>query len=158
MPFPTIEVACGSIGGMSGGALLDETGFLLGETSRGVTSEDGLGPTFVAWVVGALNRELEIPWPPGIYPQPVHLLDINQWLLLIEGRDHVRAVDANRVEHELWFDRSRNGTWPSATLLEQRINQSRRCRYVRVRVRPRVALGRDIPCAELGSRGRTPHG
>ena len=105
MPFPTIEVACGSIGGMSGGALLDESGFLLGVTSRGLTSEDGLGPTFAAWVVGALNRELEIPWPPGLYPQPVHLLDIDQRLLFIEGRDHVRAVDANRVEHELWFDR-----------------------------------------------------
>jgi hypothetical protein len=78
---PTIEVACGSIGGMSGGALLDETGFLLGTTSRGLTSEDGLGPTLAAWVVGALNRELEIPWPPGLYPQPVHLLDIDKRLL-----------------------------------------------------------------------------
>jgi hypothetical protein len=90
---------------MSGGALLDETGFLLGTTSRGLTSEDGLGPTLAAWVVGALNRELEIPWPPGLYPQPVHLLDIDKRLLFIEGRDHVRAVDANRVEHEPWFDR-----------------------------------------------------
>ena len=106
MPFPTIEVACGSIGGMSGAAVLDETGFLLGVTSRDLTSEDGLGTTFAAWVVGALNRELEIPWLPGLYPQPVHLLDIDHPLLFIEGRDHVRAVDANRVEHELWFDRS----------------------------------------------------
>jgi hypothetical protein len=85
MPFPTIEVACGSIGGMSGGALLDETGFLLGVTSRGLTSEDGLGSTFAARVVGALNRELEIPWPPSLYPQPVHLLDIDQRLLFHRG-------------------------------------------------------------------------
>ena len=90
---------------MSGGAVLDETGFLLGVTSRALTSEDGLGPTFAAWVVGALNRELEIARPAGLYPQPVHLLDIDHPLLFIEGRDHVRAVDANRVEHELWFDR-----------------------------------------------------
>jgi hypothetical protein len=106
MPYPTIEIACGSLGGMSGGAILDDDGFLLGVTSRGVDADDGLGPTFAAWIVGALHRSVELPWPPGVYSSPIHLLDIDDRLLGIEGREKVAVVDGMTMHYEVWFRRS----------------------------------------------------
>jgi hypothetical protein len=105
MPFPTIEVSCGSLGGMSGGAVLDDDGFLLGVTSRGFDAPDGLGPTFAAWTVGALNRAVELPWPPGLYASPIHLLDVDQRLLNLDGRDKVAVEGETTVRYEVWFRR-----------------------------------------------------
>lgn len=105
MPFPTIEIACGAVAGMSGGAVLDDFGHLLGVISRSFTAADGRGPTSAAWIVGGINRELEITWPSGVYPQPVHLLDIDGQLLRLEGRDRVRVIDGNTYEYQVWFGR-----------------------------------------------------
>jgi hypothetical protein len=105
MPYPSIEVACGSLKGMSGGALLDGRGYLLGVLSRGFQTDSGDGPSFVSWIVGALNRQLTIPWPPGMYPQLVHILDIDNRVLRMEGRDHIDVVDENTVKYRVWFDR-----------------------------------------------------
>jgi len=91
IPFPAIEIACGSLGGMSGGAVIDEFGHLIGVTSAGLDTEDGEGPTYAAWIVGALNRRLPLGWPQGIYGgTPIHLLDIDQKLLVVDDRSRVR--------------------------------------------------------------------
>ncbi|MBD3886381.1 trypsin-like peptidase domain-containing protein [Phormidium tenue FACHB-886] len=105
MPFPAIEIMCGSLGGMSGGAVLDAQGYLLGVTSRGFETDDRSGPSYAAWLVGGLNRKLEIPWPPGLYPQQVHLLEMDGCTLRIDGREHVTALDEHTVSYQLWFDR-----------------------------------------------------
>jgi hypothetical protein len=105
MPYPTIEIACGSLGGMSGGAVLDDSGFLLGVIARGLEAEDGKGPTFAAWVIGAVNRQLDVPWPPGVYEQPVHVLDIDDRLLWVEGRSNVKVLNAQTYTYQVWFDR-----------------------------------------------------
>lgn len=105
MPFPTIEIGCGALGGMSGGAVLDEQGHLVGVVSTSLTTEDGGGPTFASWIVGGINREVEITWPPGLYPNPVHILDIDERLLRLEGRERVRIIDSNSFEYEVWSDR-----------------------------------------------------
>jgi hypothetical protein len=52
LPFPTIDIACGSLGAMSGGAVLDHDGLLVGMISRGWTTDDMEGPTYAAWIVG----------------------------------------------------------------------------------------------------------
>jgi hypothetical protein len=103
IPFPVIEITCGSLGGMSGGAVLDRNSLLMGIISHGLTTDDKSGPTFAAWIVGALNRRLEIPWPPGLYGDEVHVLDIPEQLLRIEGRDAVSIVDGNRFRYQIWF-------------------------------------------------------
>lgn len=105
MPFPTIEIRCGALGGMSGGAVLDEQGHMVGVVSGSLETDDGEGPTFAAWIVGGLNREVQITWPPGLYPCPVHLLDIDNRLLRLEGRDYIRVTSPNSYEYEVWFHR-----------------------------------------------------
>jgi hypothetical protein len=102
VPYPAIDLACGSLGGMSGGAVIDNRGFLMGVISRGWSTDDGLGPTTAAWLVGALDRTLKIPWPPGLYGPSVRLLDVHEQLLRIEGRDHIHRIDDDRYDYEVW--------------------------------------------------------
>lgn len=103
MPFPVLEIACGSLGAMSGGAVLDGDGFLLGTICTGLEVEDGKGPTFAAWIIGGLNRQLEIDWPPSLYSCPIHLMDIDDRLLRIDGRDRIDILNADTYTYR--FDR-----------------------------------------------------
>jgi Trypsin-like peptidase domain len=104
LPFPTIEINCGSLGGMSGGAVLDRDGLLVGMISRGWKTDDMKGPTYAAWIVGALNRKLELPWPPGLYGDEIHILEIPERLLHMTGRDAISVVDENRYGYRVWFE------------------------------------------------------
>lgn len=105
LPGPTIEIACGSLGGMSGGAVLDQSGMLMGLISSGLDHEDGAGPTFAAWVIGALDRQLGIPWPPGLYKDRVGVMEIPEQLLHIAGREAIRVTSPGRTRYRIWFDR-----------------------------------------------------
>ena len=105
MPFPAIELDCGSLGGMSGGAVLDPEGLLVGVISRGLKTDDLLGPTYAAWIVGGFNNEFTLPWPPGLYgDDPVHLLGIPEELLGIVGRDAITIDDATNYRYRVWFE------------------------------------------------------
>jgi hypothetical protein len=84
--FPAVEVACGSLGGMSGGAVLDEQGLLVGILSTGFDTDAGDGPIYAAWIISALHLEVNIPWPPGIYQQGVPVLDLPSVACRIIGR------------------------------------------------------------------------
>jgi hypothetical protein len=100
VPFPAIEITCGSLGGMSGGAVLDSTGHLMGIISTGVADI-----TYAAWVVGsALAREIRIPWPPGLHPETVRVLDIPDQLLRVEGREAIAITAPNTTAYRVWFD------------------------------------------------------
>lgn len=103
MPYPAVEISCGSLGAMSGGAILDRDSLLVGIISRGLETDDSRGPTFAAWIVGALNRKLELPWPPGLYGDEIHVLDIPEQLLHITGRDAISVVNENRFNYRIWF-------------------------------------------------------
>ena len=104
VPYPCIELLCDSLGGMSGGAVLDDAGFLLGIISRGMSPDGGKGPTFAAWLVPSLTRSIEISWPPGVYNGPVTPMKMNPVMIAIEGRDAVSEVDEG-VAYKAWFDR-----------------------------------------------------
>jgi len=104
MPFPAIEIACDSLGGMSGGAVLDRDGFVVGIVSSGYPASEGqAGTTYAAWVIGALNREVQIPWLPEIYSNPVHVLAIPEPGLHIQGRDALTVIDNETMEYRIWF-------------------------------------------------------
>lgn len=92
MPYPVIEIACGTLGGMSGGAVIDSRGFLVGVTSRGWSHEDGMGPSYASWLIGALHYPVTLTWPKALGRPAVRVLDIPADLLHLEGRAHLRAV------------------------------------------------------------------
>jgi hypothetical protein len=48
-PYPTIEILSGTFGGMSGGAVFDTSGAVVGIISRGWQTDDEEGPTLAAW-------------------------------------------------------------------------------------------------------------
>jgi hypothetical protein len=109
MPFPAIEIACDSLGGMSGGAVLDRDGFLVGIISSAYPASEGqTGTTYAAWVIGALNREVRIPWLPAIYSNPIHVLAIPEAQLHIRGRDALTVIDNETLEYRIWFQDGTN--------------------------------------------------
>jgi len=104
MPFPSFEIRCGALGGMSGGAVLDKSGFLLGIVSSSMESEGLKGPAFAARILSALNRNFEPSWPPGLLPTPTTLLKIDPRLCVIQRHDCVRVRTDGSMDCEVWFD------------------------------------------------------
>ena len=104
-PTPVVQVDCGTLGRMSGGAAFDSEGFLIGIISSGIDPANGPPASFVALLVAALNREVSISWPPNLYEQPIHLLHIHEQALHIEGRDKIAIVDANTYVYTPWSRR-----------------------------------------------------
>ena len=101
-PFPVIEVACGSLGGMSGGAVLDDDGAVVGILSTGLSIEDGKGPSNAAWIIHALMFSVTLCWPPKLYQPNTPILELPQELLTIIGRDHVRLTGTHALDYDAW--------------------------------------------------------
>lgn len=99
-PYPAIEIKCGSLGSMSGGAVIDEGGSLVGIISRGWG--DGGPPSTAAWIIHALMFDVTLPWPPGAYQPNTPLLDLPHEQLKIYGRDKVRLVGPLEIEYTAW--------------------------------------------------------
>ena len=104
LPYPVIEMNCGSLGGMSGGAAIDEHGLVVGVVSRGFDTEDGWGPTYVSWIIGSLVRSIAIPWPPGFYKGSVSPLSIDRRILFIDRPDALSEGKANAWSYQIWFE------------------------------------------------------
>jgi hypothetical protein len=103
LPFPCIEVACGTVGAMSGGVVLDEHGLLMGVLSIGLSVDDGQGPSYAAWIIKALKLPVDVPWPPGAYRQRTRVLDLPANGCHIVGRDAM--IDAkDSTSYRIWFD------------------------------------------------------
>lgn len=101
MPYPTFEVQCGSLGAMSGGAVLDGAGKLMGVISRGFATDDRKGPTYATVINEVLNRPIEINWPPGRYAGKLAIHQIDPSLIDIEGRERLHLVDGH-LAFEVW--------------------------------------------------------
>jgi hypothetical protein len=100
-PYPTIEVFSGSLGGMSGGAVLDVIGHVIGVTSWGLESDDQQGPTLAAWWMSAYCWRLsQQSWPPGHYPEGAAIYEIPT--INIVGREHVRVLDEPNFALTRW--------------------------------------------------------
>lgn len=104
LPFPAIELHCGSLGGMSGGAALDKNGLVIGIISRGLEADDGHGPTYLSWILNGLDREIEIPWPPGLHKGSVSPLSMDGRLLFIDRREALAKNAEGQLEYTTWFE------------------------------------------------------
>lgn len=94
-PYATIEVRCGSLGGMSGGAVVDSNGELVGVTSVGWQTSDQEGPTLAAWWVDVLGGQPTLSWPLNMYQPGSAVVDIP--LGVINGRELIERTDDRGV-------------------------------------------------------------
>lgn len=101
LPFPTFEVRCGALPGMSGGAVLDERGKLLGVISTSFTTEAADGPTFATRVTELLGREVRLSWSPFRRDEPTPLHALSTELLDLEGRSRLHLVDG-QLSYDVW--------------------------------------------------------
>lgn len=102
LPFPYVQVACGTRGGMSGGAVFDEHLRLVGVLSKGLTTHDGTGPSVAAWMLAAFNTELAVPWPPGLHPQGESMVCLPA--IDIERRDAIWSTGPNEFNYSVWSE------------------------------------------------------
>lgn len=102
MPFPFIEISCGTLGGMSGGAVLDATGAVIGILSVGLSHDDGRGPSNAAWIIHALQFDVALHWPRGVYPPDCPILNLPDDRLRIIGREHVKLSGSLQIDYTPW--------------------------------------------------------
>lgn len=102
VPFPAIEINAGSLGGMSGGIAIAADGHVLGIISRGLDSEDGKGPTYISWIINCLTQTIDLVWPIGFYGEALSMLEINERVCFIEGRNAFFKNDDNTWTYRPW--------------------------------------------------------
>jgi hypothetical protein len=104
MPYPVIEINCGSIGGMSGGVAIDKNGLVVGIISRALDTEDQCGPTYVSWIIKSLTKNIQLSWPSGFYTTPTSLLSMDSRLVFIDKREALAGSTENELKYRVWFE------------------------------------------------------
>lgn len=92
IPWPTIEVESDSLGGMSGGPVFDDRGFLLGMVCSSISSDHAGGPTYVALNWPALLRRFDGGWPVEHQQASLHHLAQIGFGCFIERRDALSVM------------------------------------------------------------------
>ena len=87
MPWPALEIACPSWGGMSGGPVFDTTGRLLGLLSSSLTTIENTGPSYVSLLIPAMTTRFEGGWPGSLFTNPSTLLDLDPRICSIDKRE-----------------------------------------------------------------------
>ncbi len=99
-PFPSMEIACGSLGGMSGGPVIDQFGAVVAILSAGWS--DGQPPSNGAWIIHALMFAVNLVWPPGLYEPETPVLDLPDDLITIVGRENIQLTGLQEVAYTPW--------------------------------------------------------
>jgi len=87
LPWPSVQVGCGLVGGMSGGPAFDAAGNVFGVICSSLSSDDGQGPSYVSLISPALTYEISPIWPAGIYSGATRIVDIDKRICNIIGRN-----------------------------------------------------------------------
>jgi Trypsin-like peptidase domain len=88
-PYPTIEILSGTFGGMSGGAVFDTSGAVVGIISRGWQTDDEGGPTLAAWWTPLLFWRPAASGLPGVDEPGTPLFEMRTVNVL--GRENVEV-------------------------------------------------------------------
>jgi hypothetical protein len=83
VPFPGFHILCGSYGGMSGGAVLDNDGNVVGVISKGYNFED---KTIGAWCVDVFGWHVTASWPRNFYAPNTPIAAI-PWIRIRDRED-----------------------------------------------------------------------
>jgi len=92
IPWPVIEVACPSWGGMSGGPAFDKNGNLIGLITSSIESDEATGPSYVSQIWPALTASFEGGWPAVIFQGKRSLLEIDPRFCAIDGRENLEVI------------------------------------------------------------------
>jgi hypothetical protein len=101
-PYPTIEVLSGTLGGMSGGAVLDVNGHVVGITSRGLQTDDKQGPSLAAWWLPAFFWTPQLTWPSGFYNEEFSTVS-DILTVRVVGREHIKLTEDGRYGVTGWL-------------------------------------------------------
>tara|TARA_R110002072_G_scaffold300518_1_gene478154 strand:+ start:233 stop:1228 length:996 start_codon:yes stop_codon:yes gene_type:complete len=104
MPYPLIEINCGSLGGMSGGAVIDRRGLVLGVISRGLETKDQRGPTYANWILSAMSREVTLGWPSGLHKESQIVCNMRPEFMFIDNRDALDGTTKDKLRYRIWMN------------------------------------------------------
>jgi hypothetical protein len=99
-PYPTIEVLSGTLGGMSGGAVIGVNGHVVGITSRGLSHDDQKGPSLAAWWLPALFWTPALSWPTGMHDGPSAVSQ--NVTVRVVGREYLEITEDGRFNLTHW--------------------------------------------------------
>lgn len=99
-PYPTIEVLSGTLGGMSGGAVIDVNGHVVGITSLGLSHDDQEGPSLAAWWLPALFWTPTLSWPTGMHDGPSAVSE--NVTVRVAGREYLEITEDGRFKLTHW--------------------------------------------------------
>lgn len=85
MPWPSLEVACPSWGGMSGGPVFNSEGEIIGLLSTSFSTTDGNGPSYISLLIPALTAGFEGGWPAPLFRGRTTLLELDHRLFQLTG-------------------------------------------------------------------------
>lgn len=105
IPWPVLEVSCPARGGMSGGPVFDETGYLVGLVCSSVEISESEGVAYVSLLWPAMAARFESTWLKGLLPSPISLLELDRRLCHIERPEAVRRIpigESVRYEYQTW--------------------------------------------------------
>ena len=107
LPWPTVEIDCANLGGMSGGPAFDEQGRLVGIVCSGVQSSEQTGPTYISLLWPVLATKVQPDWPVGYYGNPISMLEIDDAVCRIDRREavsieHDHATGLPMISYKKW--------------------------------------------------------
>lgn len=119
LPGPCVELDCPSWGGMSGGPVFDQYGWLIGLLSTSVSGDDDTGPSFVSLLWPALTAEFEGGWPEAIFRGKRCLLNWDKFCR-VQGREAIKVRHdlSNNLVHREWL------LWESESQLPSELNKT----------------------------------
>jgi hypothetical protein len=101
IPWPAIEIESSASGGMSGGPVFDQHGFLVGIVSR---SWSFGAPSYASLLWHALTTPIDVQWPKGVYEPGKSLCESDERLCSIDRREALRRKSDTSFEYAIWDD------------------------------------------------------
>lgn len=107
LPWPCVEIAVRSHGGMSGCPVYDHNGLLIGLLSSSLEGDDFNSVSYASLLWPALGTLFEGCWPGGFWTKAMSLIEIDPQICYIDRRDAVSittdSAGARTISLEPWY-------------------------------------------------------
>jgi hypothetical protein len=106
LPWPALQVDCPAWGGMSGGPVFDENGYVVGLVCSSFSDHTGAAsPTYVSLLWPAMPHPYEGGWPSRIFQGTRTLLEVDRRICSIQRPEAITVTDQGdsvTVRYEHW--------------------------------------------------------